>query len=49
MSVTAGRRFGPYEILSPIGAGGTGPAFAAILERRGFGVTPSVLTRWWRP
>ena len=42
-SLTPGARLRFYEILAPIGSGGMGSAFAAIPERRGFGVIPPVL------
>jgi len=46
MALSAGRRLGPYEIVSPLGAGGMSTCGYAEPGRQGM----SVRTRWgWGP
>ncbi|HEY3124222.1 MAG TPA: protein kinase, partial [Thermoanaerobaculia bacterium] len=43
MPLPAGARLGPYEILSPIGAGGMGEVYRAVDTRLGRSVAVKVL------
>ncbi len=43
MSLSTGRRLGPYEIVSPIGAGGMGEVYEARDTRLGRTVAIKVL------
>ena len=43
MALTPGSRLGPYEILSPLGAGGMGAVYGAIDTRLGREVAVKVL------
>ena len=43
MALTSGTRLGPYEILSPLGAGGTGEVYRARDARLGWEVAIKVL------
>ena len=43
MGLTAGARLGPYEIVSPIGAGGMGEVYRARDTRLGRDVAVKVL------
>lgn len=44
MTLTAGTRLGPYEVLSPLGAGGTGDVYRARDSRLGREVAVKVLS-----
>jgi serine/threonine protein kinase len=46
MTLQAGSRLGPYEILSPLGAGGMGEVYRAKDPRLGREVAVKVLPRW---
>jgi eukaryotic-like serine/threonine-protein kinase len=43
LPLTAGARLGPYEILSPLGAGGMGEVYRALDPRLGREVAVKVL------
>ena len=45
MTLSAGSRLGPYEILSPLGAGGMGEVYRAKDPRLGRDVAIKVLPR----
>ena len=51
MALEAGTKLGPYEILSPLGAGGMGEAYTAKTERNkfvGLGYVEAFPHPWFR-
>ncbi len=46
MPLTPGDKLGPYEILSPLGAGGMGEVYRARDSRLNRDVAIKVLPRW---
>ncbi len=40
MTVAAGTKLGPYEVLAPLGAGGMGPAGLSSFDPRPYDVAP---------
>ena len=48
MALISGTRLGPYEILAPIGAGGTGEVYKANDTRLDRTVTAKFYQRTWR-
>ena len=47
MSLEAGKKLGPYEILSPLGAGGMGEVYRGLDSRLGREVAIKILPERW--